>query len=271
MADTIFHIILVTLPVAYTLLLLGYAKLFLKQASPLADKSRLLLAVTLVVHVGAMILRGVEVQGCPMGRYPEFLSLLAVSMAVTYFVLESRTGERSTGVFMIGLVLLTQIVATVSILVAEGPGSYPEGMWESLHVFAAIVGYSAVVVASLYGLLYLFLYTCIKRGRFGRFYQNMPSLEILTRLNFVAATVGFVALSVTLGVGVILWQRGVEIHFLQPEVLLTVVLWCLYGLSVTAHRVLRIGGKKLAYSTLLGILIVIGFVVGIAATNEFHG
>lgn len=146
-------------------------------------------------------------------------------------------------------------------------------MLESLHTFAAIVGFSAVAICGVYGILYLFLYGAIKRGRFGLFYRKMPSLETLGDLNFVATLTAFVALSVAVGLGFWLRFRLPEmgVSLVEPEVLLTSLLWLLYGGCILGKRFFHLGGKRLAYTTALGLFLLLGIFIGAFFKLGFHG
>ncbi len=255
------HLIcLVLLPVLYTLLVMAYAKIFTRQASGLSLAVRPLLLITLAVHLGAIIIRGVHVGACPLGRPAEFLTLVSFAVATIYLFLELRVGDRATGVFVLALVFVIQIVGTISILISNTPGEYPVGTAESLYRTFAVLGYSAVAVSSTYGILYLFLYRAIKQGSFGLYYRKMPSLGTLSDLNYVAASLGFVALSVTVGVMLYRWQSEGTLGA-TSEMFLTLALWGLFGAGIAAKRFWSLGGKRLAYTTLLGSLFVLGILL----------
>ena len=150
----------------------------------------------------------------------------------------------------------------------------PLGAFQSVHSLAAIVGLSAVALSNVYAILYLFLYTAIKRGRFGLFYRKMPPLEMLSDLNLVTAGGAFFALSVVIGMGA--WRAfdgsaDTDVPLAAPEVILTSLLWFLFGASIFAKRFLSLGSKRFAYTTLLGLLLLVGIFVGGLFTPGFHG
>jgi HemX protein len=273
-----FNTSVVLLAILYTLLVVAYARIFALGSGGLRPGGlgrhvRPLLVGTLSLHFASLFLWSIRVGACPLAGPPEFLSLVAFSIAVIYFVLELRMHERSTGVFALTPAFFLQLVAAVGILGSEGRPESKMGLLESWHAFAAIVGSSAVAITSVYGLLYLFLYAAIKRGRFGLFYQKMPPLEVLSSLNFVAAVVAFLAISITVGLGyfVPLEPQDKGVSFQHLEVILAWVLWALYGSCILARRYLRFGGKRLAYTTLLGLLpLAVIFIRGLLSRG-FHG
>jgi ABC-type uncharacterized transport system permease subunit len=271
--ETVFHASLVILCILYTVLVMAYARIFALGFDGIGRFARPLLIGTVALHFASVGLRGVMVGACPLGSQGEFLALVAFSIAVIYALLEMRIGERTTGVFAIAPAFALQLIATVRILGQEAPDDVKMGMYRSLHSFAAIVAFSAVAICGVYGVLYLFLYAAIKRGRFGLFYRNMPSLERLTDMNFVAAWMAFLALSVTvvMGFGVEHRVTAEPTTMWRADVILTVGLWILYGGAIVARRFFGLGGKRLAYTTVIcSLLLVALFLRGLAGT-AFHG
>lgn len=273
--DTAFNASLVLLTILYTVLMISYARIFARGPAGVALVVRPLLVGTVSLHFLSILIRGIEAGACPMGSGAEFMSLVALSVALSYLLIEVRIGDRSTGIFAITPAFVLQVISTVSILeAAPAPEPEPLGAFDSVHSLAAIVGLSAVALSNVYAILYLFLYAAIKRGRFGLFYRKMPPLDTLSDLNFVATGGAFFALSVVVGLGA--WRAfdsgaDTSVDLVQPEVLLTSLLWLLFGASIFAKRFLSLGGKRFAYTTLLGLLLLVGIFVGEFFTPGFHG
>ncbi len=281
--ETAFNASLVLLTILYTVLMISYARIFARGPAGVALLVRPILVGTVSLHFLSVLIRGIAIGACPLGSRAEFMSLVALSVAVSYLVVEVRLGERATGIFAITPAFLLQVIATVSILGTEKlpveslggiPSHEPLGALQSVHSLAAILGLSAVALSNVYAILYLFLYTAIKRGRFGLFYRKMPPLDTLSDLNFVTTGGAFFALSIVIGLGA--WRAfdgspDTDISLAQPEVILTSLLWILFGASIFAKRFLRLGGKRFAYTTLLGLLLLVGIFVGGLFAPGFHG
>ncbi len=279
--ETAFNASLVLLTILYTVLMISYARIFARGPAGVALLVRPILVGTVSLHFLSVLIRGIAIGACPLGSRAEFMSLVALSVAVSYLVVEIRLGERATGIFAITPAFLLQVIATVSILGTEPvenlggiPSHEPLGALQSVHSLAAILGLSAVALSNVYAILYLFLYTAIKRGRFGLFYRKMPPLDTLSDLNFAATGGAFFALSIVIGMGA--WRAfngspDTDVSLAQPEVILTSLLWLLFGASIFAKRFLSLGGKRFAYSTLLGLLLLVGIFVGGLFAPGFHG
>lgn len=271
--DTAFNASLVLLTILYTLLMIAYARLFAVRPSGVALVVRPLLIGTVSLHLVSLLISSIAAGACPLGSKGEFMSLVALSVSVSYLFVELRIGERSTGIFAMTPAFALQVIATVSIL---GAGSRPEsqlGALESAHSLAAILGFSAVALSNVYAILYLFLYAAIKRGSFGLFYRKMPPLETLADLNFSATSGAFYTLSAMIALG--LWdafdvETESSVRLLGPEVILSFVLWLLFGAAIFAKRFLSLGGKRFAYTTLLGLFLLVGIFAGGFFMQGFH-
>lgn len=259
--ETALNATVVILPILYTLVVVAYARIFAQGPVGVAAVVRPVFLLTLAVHVLSVALRSASLRACPLASQADVLTLVALVIGLVYLMLELRIGERSTGVFVITPAFLLQLIAAVGTLQSGTPVVARLGVKDSLHVFAAIIGLSSVLVCSVYGVLYVFLYGAIKSGRFGLFYRKMPSLETLSALNLLATWLAFLGLTAMLAFGVSsVWDDGTHFTLWRSEVILGALLWTLYGTCLFAKHVLGMGGKRLAYSTALGLLLVIGIV-----------
>lgn len=262
------------LPILYTILVIAYARNFLGALDGfLVRQTRPLLILTVVTHATAVLLRGFEVGQCPVGTAGEALSVVAITISVIYLILEWRCDDRSTGVFVLSAAFALQLIATLAVLDQEPDEIGKLGSLISVHAFAALVGLSAIAVAAAYGLLYIALYRSIKTGRFGLFFDRVAPLESLADLNYLATRIAWGFLTISLGVGYAVAAResSWSEYFRDPQVILSSLLWLLYGSSIACKVWLSIGGPRLAFCTVLGLplLVVIGFVSVLG--RGFHG
>jgi ABC-type uncharacterized transport system permease subunit len=270
--ETAFNASLVLLTVLHTLVLVAYARAFAHGPSGIAHLARPLLVTTIWAQIGMVAIRSAMERACPLRSWDEILAVVVFSICVTYLLLEVRIGVRSTGVFAMTPAFLLQLVAAVALLGENGAPRVTLDAFQSIHVFGAIIGFSAVALCGVYGLLYLFLYTAIKRGAFGLFYRRMPSLDGLSTLNYTATWLAFLALTLAIGLG--FWSRdgvdGMLARLAHPSVILASLLWLLYGTSIFAWKCLGLGGKRLAYTTVLGLLFLIGIFCWGLVRHGFH-
>ncbi len=263
---------IVELPVLYTLSVMSYARTFLGQELGIQRISNILLSSTLLVHIGLLLIRGFQVGACPVGSPWEALSLASLILAFTYWILEKVSKDQSSGVFVLSISCLMQFLSSIAVLGIEPGEAERLNAWQSLHAFSAIAGLCAVLLASVYGFLYLFLYWVIKRGRFGIFYQRIAPLQKLASLNHIATAIAFLAISIaSTGGFYAVWKQGEFSSLVRLEVISVVILWLLYAFCLIGRRFLKLGGKRLAYLTALGLpwVILLGIYWGIQ--QVFHG
>jgi HemX protein len=228
----------VLLPLFYALVWANYALLFFRD-DPIARRTatKTLLA-TAGLHMAGLFLHAGMVRRCPMGNLPEILSVLSLSIVGVYLWLEHRQGNKYTGVFLLAIVVPLMVVSS-SLTPPPGPASkLLKSPLFGVHTLMALLGYSAFAVGAVYGVMYLLMHRALKRQAFGLIFQRLPSLEGLAAMTVSAAVIGFLALTVTIGVGMLWGSNAVSDNLLKgrfwgdPKIYLTVLVWAVYGLGI---------------------------------------
>jgi HemX protein len=259
------------LPVLYALSAAAYGRAYADEASSGGRWGPAALRAALVVHLVYLLARGVMEGHLPLASPYDFLSATALSLAAVYVYLEARQGIRTTGIFVLPLVFLMQVVASAyggTPRIVE-PHLFP--FWFELHTLAAVLGYGAFFVSAIYGVLFLLLYREIKANRLSFFFRRMPPLETLARMNVSAAVAGLVllALAILMGVG---WARLANVDLIRdPKMWLTVLAWLLLGFAVLAYYRLGWRGPKAVYASLAGFTtLLLSRVVTDLFVSSFH-
>jgi len=259
------------LPVLYALSVAGYARAYADESSSGGRWGAHALRAAILAHVLYLSARGVTEGHLPLASVYDFLSATALALAVAYVYVEMRQGVRTTGIFVLPLVLLMQIVATAygSRVPAGGPPLFP--MWFELHTLAAVLGYGAIFVSAVYGILFLLLYGDIKGNRLSFFFRRMPPLETLGRMNVSAASAGLVllALAILMGIG---WGRLAGVPLAKdPKTWLTIGAWLVIGFAVLAYHRLGWRGPRAVYASLAGFTtLLLSRVVTDLFVRSFH-
>jgi ABC-type uncharacterized transport system permease subunit len=245
------------LPVLYGLSAAGYARVYIAEPGVFEGTrgqsgGPLLLRAGVFVHILYLAARGLMEGHLPLASVYDFLSATGFSLAVVYLYVEMRVRIRTTGIFVVPLVFMLQILASaygVASLAIKPP---IKPIWFELHTLAAVLGYSAFVVSAIYGILFLILYRDIKANRVSLFYSRMPPLETLGRMNASAAGAGLVLLAMAIGMGMG-WARLTGVAFLSdPKTWLTVVAWVILAFAVLAYHRLGWRGPRAVYASLAG-------------------
>jgi len=197
------------LPLVYLALLIDYgATFFLRTRTH--GRTPLLLVVA-ALHLAILALRGLYLGRLPVAGTPEILSVLALATAAVYAWVELATGDRRMGVFVLLLAFLFQYTGSFLMAgTADGASAEPHagGLWPRLHVLPALVAYTALGFAGVYGTLYLLARRDLRGHRFGMLFDRLPPLEALGPMAWHALLTGFVAMTVAIAVTPLMFGEG---------------------------------------------------------------
>lgn len=268
-------LLIAALPLLYGLTAVNYTVYFLRE-DPFAERTcTLFLAGTVTVHLTFVVLLSAHFSRVPVATLPEALNLMALSVAVTYLYVERIEQHRSTGVFILPLVVALQL-ASSALLPHSNPGALPQShLFESsffgLHAIAAILGYTAFAVGAVYGLMYVLLYRALKAKNFGLMFDRLPSLDVLTKMMFGATFLGWLFLTVAIGLGVGMSMGQLPEFFLDPKFLSTIAVWVVYGAGVLTWYALNWRGARAVYFSLAGFVFALVAMLGSAFFwRSFH-
>src|SRR5262249_34660440 len=131
----------------------------------------------------------------PAATISQALSMVACAVALVYLFVEAHARERSTGFWLVSLVFVFQLLASLLVTAKPPTRAIFHELYFGVHVSLALLGYAAFVVGAGYAFLFLQLYRDLKAGRFSTFFNRLPPLEVLEHLMTGALAVGFVALT----------------------------------------------------------------------------
>ncbi len=251
----------ILLPFLYIITFIFYGYDFMKGGKKFANSKRLFLFLTLLFHLFYLLLRTIEFDHPPITNVFEIFTVLAFSISFSYFILELVTDIRGTGPFIIIISIIFQVISSIYIedliQVKEVLRSHLLG----IHVFSALLGYSAITIAAVYGFLYLILYKDIKLNKFGLIFERLPSLDVLEKMSFYSTIIGFILLTVAIIIGIIWLPKAFpKFSYADPKLIGTSLVWILYGIGILSKVFGKWQGKKVI------VLSIIGFVIAIMST-----
>jgi ABC-type uncharacterized transport system permease subunit len=192
----------------------------------------------------------------PITTIFEILTLIAFTVAVSYAYIELKTGNRQTGYFILILPFFFQFASSLFIRDLLEVDARLRSNLLGVHVGSALLGYAAITISGMYGLLYLMLYHDIKSSRFGVIYKRLPNLEILERMSFTATIFGFAFLSAAILIGVVwLPQQFQGFTYADPKLLSIVAIWLIYAVGLSAKKIAGWHGKRIVVLSLAGFII----------------
>jgi ABC-type transport system involved in cytochrome c biogenesis permease subunit len=252
------------LPLGYLVAMVAYLGVFVERGDRLQRVAAPLAWGVVVLHAVYLILSAMEFEHVPTANMWESLTFVAFAMALVYLILEWRQGDQSTGVFLLGVVLLFQTLSSAFITHSRDVPEILRSPMFGVHVSAALMGYVALGISAVYGVMYVLQYRQLKQKHVGLLFQRLPNLETLSRLNIGALAFGWLGLTVAIVAGAI-WATTLEVsgqlegNFLtDPKFLISLSLWALYGLCLGGRYLLHWANRTLATVSIVGFALLLG-------------
>lgn len=275
--DTTLAILNGLLPLGYLLALVAYLGVFIEHGRQVERVATPLAWGVVLVHGAYLALSAIAYQHVPTATTWESLGFIAFALALVYLILEWRQGERSTGVFLLAVALLCQTLSTAFVSHTRDVPDILRSPMFAVHVTAALMGYVALAVSAVYGIMYLLQYRQLKKQNVGLLFQRLPNLETLSRLNVGALGIGWLGLTVAIVAGVV-WATTLEVQgrlsgtfYTDPKFLLTVGLWVLYGLCLGGRYMLRWANRTLATVSIVGFALMLASSIMVTLVlRSFH-
>ena len=273
--STLLTVLTILLPLGYVAVWADYLWLFYTD-DPRARRtcSRAGAAVVLL-HMGAMVLRGLGLQRLPMGTQSEFLGALALALLGTYLVVERRLRAKQTGFLTTGAAALMMVLASLA-----GPGSAAtnpllQDPGFAGHAVLVLLAYTALSLSFLYAILYLVLARQLMRRQFGLLFRRLPALETLERMSVVAVELGVPLLFLALALGH-LWMYSLAERVeptmasmltpWDPKILLSWVIFLAYTAGLVGHRFWGWRGRRM---NIMAVAAFVAVVLGMGAIHHF--
>lgn len=193
----------------------------------------------------------------PAGMH-EVQSLLGLLICAAFLLVAALYRTVSFGIFALPLSLLLVLGS------AMGPDHWtfhsPEirSGWISLHVFALLAAYAALIFSLFANLLYLVQERRLKNKTQVRMLAWLPPLETMERIASGMLLIGFPFMTLGLLAGSLIAQESVgPVYFKDPKVLLSFAMWALYLVMLFVRRQVGLRGKRAVYLSSLAFLVVI--------------
>ncbi|HKB70921.1 MAG TPA: cytochrome c biogenesis protein CcsA [Thermoanaerobaculia bacterium] len=226
-----------------------------KNSDSLARWTTVFLVSGLVVHFVALQIRARRIHSVPYRDLSDSMSFFAWMIALAYVILFFRHRERSTGPFLIPLVLLFLAISLLT-----RPATLParkelSGSLFAFHVTMAILGYAALSLSFVLALLYLIQNRQLRQRRTGLLFSRLPALDVLDRMEHTAVAVGFSALAVSATLGMI-WAKKNWGTVWDAKLGATLLVLVVYAVALFSAP-LGLKGKRTAFVSIVGFSLVL--------------
>mgnify|MGYP000219628452 CR=1 FL=1 len=219
----------------------------------------LALAAGLGAHTAWLVRAAIRFGHVPIISTQEVFALLAWAILVYYLLLRrTRPWADIFGVFVLPIVVLFVLVA----LVSTGFTLLPQELENilrmpalPLHIGFMMLAYAGFLIAFLAALMYLLQERELKRKRFGFIYRYFPSLSTCETIGYRSLLLGFLMLTLGIGMGIILLRRSDPVFWRgDPIIVLALITWIFY--LIVVHYRLAAGwrGRRAALLLIIGFL-----------------
>jgi cytochrome c-type biogenesis protein CcsB len=215
-----------------------------------------MMVLGLVVHIGAVVLRGIAADRVPWGNMFEF-SLTGTALIVLIFVIVQAWQDlKFLGVFVSGLMLILLGVATVNYYVPVVP-LVPalQSYWLVIHVFVAIAGTGFFAFGAGLAVSQLLQSFRQSRGEVKqlRFMATLPDADRLEVLTYRVLLVGFVLWTFTLIAGAIWAEKAWGRYWgWDTKEVWTFIIWVIYAGYIHARATRGWRGARSSWLALIG-------------------
>ena len=211
------------------------------------------ISVGALLHLVSLVIDGIAVGGIPARTPYQIASLIAFLITVIFLAVYSRYRYESLAVFVFPLVFVLSFVASLGAPLDPWITNSVGSGWVGLHVGLFLLGYAALFVTCVAGVMYLIQERELKSKHPRAFYYRLPPLTKLDQVSYQTLAFGFV--SVTLGVIVAsVWaasQWGSN-WIVDPQIALAFVTWAIYLAMVFTRVTIGWRGRKSAYFSIAG-------------------
>lgn len=274
MMSTLIQTFEIGLPLLYAAVFIVYLRHFLDESHRQNDPftGSWLLYGVLSLHLGYLVMHGVNISHIPVASSAEFLSLVAFCIALVYAVAERSHKEANTGVFFIALALATQTWSSILIKPTEAPELLTEYPIYGVHVLFTVFGFTALAVSALYALMYILLSRQLKSRDLGVIFRRLPPLSSLERMSRLATLCGIIFLGIGLATGHFVGTYALDdFNFLDPKIIITYVAWFAYVIGYVVVKIRGLSGLRMGYLSLGAYLLLIASMVVVNTfLNTFH-
>ena len=239
------------------------------------------LIVAVVCHIVSLSIRTYLARNLPQhswyvpwSNWFESFSFFCIVITVQYLIIQSYLRVPIIGAFIVPLAWIAMVVAIHSPFGTEIPNLPPalQSYWMSIHVPVMFTAYAAFANAFGIGLAYLLQERQLKSHRPSQIVYDLPPLDDLDNLIYKVIRLAFPVLTLGILLGARwaynAWGRYWGWDAKETWALIT---WIAYAIYLHLRLISGWRGRKTAYVSLAGFLIVVFTYVGVNYLSELHG
>jgi ABC-type uncharacterized transport system permease subunit len=246
-----------------------YALVALTRTSEILSKVALHAAyLGMVLHFVSLVEAVVSTGQLTLASIHNSESLLAFLIMVVFMLAYLVYKTTTPGIVVFPLVfLLTFVAATGQQPLVFTSGALKKG-WLAAHILMIFTGYAALFLSFGASLLYLLQERALKLKSSSGMFSRLPALQVIDDIGYRSLLLGFPFMTLGLIAGSVVAESTYgRVDFLDPKILLSVLMWAVYLVMVYTRLSAGWRGRRAA------MLASVAFVAAIVAwmANYFSG
>jgi ABC-type uncharacterized transport system permease subunit len=216
----------------------------------------------MVFHFVSLTEAGIREHVTASVHYSE--SLLAFVIMFLFMMIRVKYKTSSPGIFIFPLVFLLTFASAI----AQAPldfSRYPllRSGWVLLHISLIFIGYAALFLSFGASLLYLVqahtIKAKVKAKQAGGISSRLPALETIDEIGYKSLLLGFPFMTLGLVAGAVIAQAKFgPVYFLDPKVMLSLLMWFVYVLLLYTRWNSGWRGRRAAYLAAFAFVAALG-------------
>ncbi|AUI63140.1 c-type cytochrome biogenesis protein CcsB [Amycolatopsis sp. BJA-103] len=214
-----------------------------------------LLVLAALLHLSAIVLRGLAVNRAPWGNLYEYGMATTFIAVVTWIVIMRKFPVRHlTGFLLLPVVILMFVNGTMLYTTAAPVQPALQSYWLIIHVSAAIIGSGVFLVPGVASVLYLFRAAHDDNpSKFAKFGPKLPAADVLDRIAYRTTIFAFPIFTFGVLCGAV-WAEAAWGRFWgwDPKETVAFVAWVVYAAYLHSRATAGWRGKRAAIINIVG-------------------
>lgn len=242
-------------PLAYLASAVFFFSYFNQRDEGNLKKARFLDHVAILIHAMFLIVLTMKNGHLPLAGAFQALSTFMFIFAILNKIIVREDKDYSLGFFYTGILFILQGLSALFISENTVLPAILQDVTFEVHVFFNLIGYAAFSTAFLLATMYLFLINEIKSNKMGYFYDRLPSLAYLERLNYNALIIGFIFNTIGILLGsIVSFSAWGTFWSWDPKLTSALMAWMLYLITIIGKTRYGWHGRRISQFSLLGFV-----------------
>lgn len=214
------------------------------------------MAAAFLAQLGFLLIRGEARAACPLIGTGEILVFLAWSLTLFYLVVGPTYRLSLLGVFSAPVVVVFQAVALIPGMLDPNPQAVvSSGPWGETHSAMSVLGYGALALAAVAGVMFLVLDRQLKEHHLNSgLFRNLPPVRELLISMQRLLWIGMAMLTVGVVAGIMMPHAGGRAHLIAA-----ILVWFAYFVLIVIKQARGLTGRR--FSTAVVLLFVVSLSV----------